>query len=491
MAFGVTEEGFVKKRLADIKSEIEDTLRSEIGAQINLLPESVFSQIVGIFAERESLIWDASEDVYNSQYPDTAFGVSLDNVAAITGITRQGATASRQESLRLFGTAATVVPQGTQFQVSGNPNSIFESVADAILGTGVDEQQTIAFDAVPDAGTWRLNFSGSDTNDLAFDAPAATIQAELNALPFGAGIVVSGDYATGFTIDFAGAAGKQEQETIVLDDNQLTSSSTPVNITIAVVTEGQNQAVIDCVATVTGPTTAPAGTLTVIVNPVAGLDSVINVTDADVGRDVETDNELRQRRAETLQVAGAGTPEAIRSRLLNLDGVIDAFVFENQTFIEDANGRPPKSFEPVVSGGDEQEIIDLLWQIKPAGISTFGQISGTTTDSQGQSQDISFSRPTDVEIFVEIDLTVDPNTFPANGLATAEQLIVDRGNEFGIGNDVIVVPTLLCALDAIPGILDVALRVGTSASPTTDDNIAIAPNEVAVFDTGRTTAGTV
>ena len=55
---GLTSEGFVKKTLSEIKVEIEDSLRSGIGAFINLLPSSVFSLIVGIFAEREAAIWD-------------------------------------------------------------------------------------------------------------------------------------------------------------------------------------------------------------------------------------------------------------------------------------------------------------------------------------------------------------------------------------------------------------------------------------------------
>lgn len=491
MSFGVTNEGFVKKRLADIKVEIEDTLKAEIGNQINLLPESVWGQIVGIFSERESLIWEIMEDNYNSMYPDTAFGVSLDNVVALTGIARQGATFSQQSGLRLFGTATSLIPAGTQVSVSGNPEAVFETLADVTLVAGADEEQTITFDAVPDSGTWRLNFRGTDTPNFAFDDPAATIEAALAALPFGTGITVAGDYSLGFTISFAGAAGKQEQPLITMDDNSLLDGATPVVETIAETVMGVNQGEVNCQALTTGPTQAEAGTLTVIVNPVGGLDSVINMVDAVIGRDVETDNALRSRRATTLQSAGAGTPEAIRSRLLNLAGVIDAFVFENQTFVVDPDGRPAKSFEAVVSGGVEQEIIDLLWLVKPAGIATFGSVSGTTTDSQGQTQDINFSRPTDKDVYLEVDLTVDPELFPSNGLDTAESLLVTRGNEFGIGTDVVVTPSLICALDSIPGILGIVVRIGFTASPTLSANLPIAPEEVAVFDSSRTTVVTV
>lgn len=487
MSFGLLNEGFVKKRLADIKTEIEESLRSSLGNQINLLPSSTFSQIVGIFAEREALIWELAEDVYNSSYPDTAFGTSLDNVLAITGLTRQGAQPSTLLGYRLFGTVGSVIPVGTQFQVQGVPSAIFATTAEVTLASGQDARDLLTFDAVPDAGTFRLNFRNQDTPDFPFNVTAATIEAALNALDFGTGIEVTGDFTVGFTIAYTGDAGLQEQSVIGIDDNQLSALTVPVNITAAQTQLGINQATVDLEATVDGPTQGQAGTINVIVNPVSGLDRGLNVQDAIIGRDVETDNEARARRAQTLQAAGAGTPEAIEARLRDLTGVTDAFVFENQTLIADTDGRPPKSFEAVVNGGLEQDIIDLLWLVKPAGIATFGQITGTATDSQGQPQTISFSRPTQLDIFVEVDLTVDPNTFPSNGLASARDAIVDRGNQFGIGGDVIVIPTLICALDNIPGILDIDIRIGTSPSPTSDANIPVAVNEVPVFDSSRTT----
>jgi uncharacterized phage protein gp47/JayE len=490
MAFGLTDAGFELKRLADIKAEIESKLRAELGSAINLLPESVFGQLVSIFSERESLVWELAEDVYNSAYPDTASGASLDNVVALTGITRQGATKSKVLGVRLFGTAGTLVPATTGLSVDGNPTAKFETDAAVTLVAGTDEVQNIAFDAVPTAGTWRLNWRGVDTSSLAFNANAAAIQAALQALPFGSGITVSGTYGGGFVVTFAGASGKQEQPLIVVDSNTLVNGVTPVVITITETTPGVNQGVVDVTAIDTGPTQANAGTLTVIDTPVSGLNSVINLVDAVPGRNVETDAELRLRRARTLQVAGKATVDAIRSALLDLEGVTDVIVFENDTEIDDPDGRPPKSFEAIVNGGEDQEIFDKIWDTKPAGIRTVGSEVGTITDSQGQTHQVKFSRPTDVNIWLEVDLSVN-SEFPVNGLAASEQALVDMGNSFGIGKDVIVYPKLICALNDIPGIEDVAIRIGTSASPTLDDNIQIDPNEISKFDTVRTTVVTI
>jgi hypothetical protein len=204
------------------------------------------------------------------------------------------------------------------------------------------------------------------------------------------------------------------------------------------------------------------------------------------GRNTETDAELRLRRAETLQIAGKATVDAIRSALLDLDGVTDVIVFENDTMILDLDGRPPKSFECVVNGGDDQEIADKIWDVKAAGIATYGSETETITDSQGQNHFVYFSRPTNLLVYLEVDLTTNTE-FPASGLAEAEAALVAAGNAFGIGKDVIVYPKLISALNSIPGIEDVVIRIGLSPSPTLDDNIDVAINEIAAFDTSRTT----
>jgi uncharacterized phage protein gp47/JayE len=377
---GLTSSGFERKILGDIKEEIQDSLKSVLGNSINLLPPSFLATIVGIFSERENLIWELAEDVYNSQYPDTASGISLDNVVAITGINRLEATFSTA-TVTLEGSDGTIVPAGTVFSVLGNTLARF-----------------------------------------------------------------------------------------VLDVEQIIPISGEIDAT--------------CTAESAGAVQAPSGTLTVIETPVAGLDSVTNALDAVVGRELETDIELRLRRRNVLQVAGAGTPEAIRSRLLGLENVTDVIVFENQSMIEDMDARPPKSYEAVVNGGLDADIDQAIWESKPAGISTYGNQNNSVIDSQGFTQAVNWSRPSEVDIWVEVDLTTD-SEFPVDGIAQAEAAILAYGNGLGIGKDVIVYPQLMCALHEIAGITDVAIRVGLSASPTLDNNIVIAPNEIAKFDSSR------
>jgi len=480
---GLSSSGFQKKTLNEIKAEIETSLRLAFGEFINLLPESTFGQVVGIFSERESLIWDLAEEVYNSQYPDTAEGAALDNVVSLTGTERIAAQKSRILAQLLFGTVGSNVPAGTIVAVDGNPDARFLTDADVTLVAGANEVQRITFSAVPGSGSWKLSLDGEETGTLAFNISAAALQTALNTLTKLSGVLVTGDFTAGFTITFAGDDGKQDQPLLVVALNTLMNGPTAVTTTVTQLTAGVPQGQVTMTAEVTGPIPAPRGTLTEIVTPVTGLDRTLNLEDAEVGRAVETDAELRLRRSLELQKAGAATVEAIRAKLLTVDGVRQAIVFENDDTIADLDGRPPKSFEAFVQGGDDQEIIDALWESKAAGIRTFGTETGSKVDTQGISHTLRFSRPVEKRLFINVKVTKD---FSAS--ASLASLVRNALATFvaglQIGQDVVVYPTLISQLNSIQGIVDVEIGIGLTAAPPLgqDDNIPVAVNEIAVID---------
>ena len=476
MAFGVTTSGFVIKRLEDIKDEIESSLRAALGPEINLLPQAVFGQIVGIFSERESLVWELAEDVYNSQYPDTAEGVPLDNVVALTGTTRKEATKSTSQILA-EGTALTVIPQGSVVSVQGDSEARFETDADATIAATISRIQRIDFDDVPDSGDWKLDYGGQVTNSLAYDISAATLETELEAI-VGEALKIEGSMTDGWKIYFREPGTKL---TLAEDTNNLLIGATPIVITIAL----QPGVAINVTAEDTGSTAAPADSLTVIETPIAGWDSSINTEDALIGRDLETDQELKLRRDEELGIAGRATLEAIRAQLIAITDVIAVVTFRNISAVEDPDGRPPHSLDIVVQGGDEDEIAETIFETIADGIETIGTISKTVVDSQGFNQTIKFSRPTEVEIYLEVDLSVDNNLFPSDGIAQAEAALLAHGNGLQVGEDVIVYPALVASLNDIPGITDVVIRIGEAPSPTLDNNITIEPREIADFDSTR------
>ncbi len=136
MTFGITTQGFVLKTLAEIEDELETALKAAFGANINTTPQSVFGQLKSIFAEREALLWELAQEIYNSQYPALAGDISLDHAASITGHVRLPALASQISGQQLTGTAGTEIPAGTLFSVDGNPDIIFETDEDVEIGSG-------------------------------------------------------------------------------------------------------------------------------------------------------------------------------------------------------------------------------------------------------------------------------------------------------------------------------------------------------------------
>ena len=90
---------------------------------------------------------------------------------------------------------------------------------------------------------------------------------------------------------------------------------------------------------------------------------------------------------------------------------------------------------------------------------------------------VNFSRPTPLNIYLELDLTVNSD-FPQNGATDVENAILGFGQALGIGTDVIVYPKLVAALCQVPGIEDVIVRIGLTNTPTRDDNITVESNQI-------------
>lgn len=486
--FGITPTGFVMPQLTDIQQQINQSLYNALGTDINLGAESVFGQISGIMAEQIAEVWQAMQDVYSSQGPDTAFGNSLDNVGALRGIPRLGELPSVAQSVLLFGDMGTLIPVGSQASVINSPSSLFATDNDITLAAGQSCVQKLTFSAVPVTGQWQITLGGGQTGLLNFNSNAAQIQAAVRLLPFSSQCTVTGDYATGFTVNWlgAGTGGFMPQPQMIISSNTLVSADpAPVSVTPSTLTAGVAQGIVNLTAVTPGPTIANAGTLTVIATPITGWTAVLNPTDASVGRLVESDNVYRARMDQELQIAGAGTVEAIRSRLLQVTGVTSVVVFENVTDIDDANGLPPHSFEAFVQGGSVADIGNAIWEVKPAGIKSFGTIPFTITDSQGQVHTVNFSRPQEIDIYMIVTITPDEN-YPTNGDEIVAQALVDYINALGQGVSIIVIPKLISSLASIPGIEDAQILIGTAPAPTLSNNIPVAINQISKADTSRT-----
>jgi hypothetical protein len=218
--------------------------------------------------------------------------------------------------------------------------------------------------------------------------------------------------------------------------------------------------------------------------------------DAIAGRNTELDADFRVRREELLRLAGVATVEAIRAAVRDLLGVTQVIVFENATDSTDADGLPPHSFEVVVSGGDDTEVAQTIFDTQAAGIATHRDpgANGRTvviTDSQNFTHSINFTRPSDLDMWIDVDIVIDAEVFGGGvtsaGIDQVKDALKTLGDSLSIGDDVIVNRFLGEPFD-VAGVIDVTdIKIDDVFPPVTGTNFIIAARQVARFSTARIT----
>lgn len=153
-----------------------------------------------------------------------------------------------------------------------------------------------------------------------------------------------------------------------------------------------------------------AGTLTRLDLTITGITAVTNPTAGTVGRDVETDQALRERYY-ALQAANAiGGLESMRSAILRLTGVTHCGVRDNSTnssMTVQGLTINPHSVVAIVEGGTASEIASVISRVKPAGVDTSGTTSQSITTISGFPETIRFEAVTAVPIQVALSIDTD------------------------------------------------------------------------------------
>jgi uncharacterized phage protein gp47/JayE len=230
-----------------------------------------------------------------------------------------------------------------------------------------------------------------------------------------------------------------------------------------------------------------AGSITVITNPNANITSVTNPEPTSGGQNKETDQEFRERFMQSTAGGGAATIDSIRSALLRTPGVRAAVVIENNTMTTDVAGRPPKSFEAYVLGGDPQDIGQTILNTKAAGIESYGSESVVINDISGYPHTIKFSYADEIQIHAKVTVWTN-NQFPVDGDTQIESAIIryiggeDYDGQLYVGlnmGDDVIHSRIIAAVYKVAGIEDAKVELSTDGSTWAEANISIDPQEVA------------
>lgn len=486
MAFGVLTTGFNRKLLADLLAEIEAAEKAAISPTLNTLPSSVLGQLNGIYADKLREAWEVLEAVYDAHYPDSADALSLDAVAAITGALRLAATQSTV-TLSVNLNAGVTLPAGSVVSIVAT-GARFETLA-AVTNSGGSAADfnvdcvSSDFGAIPGPAQ---SIRKIETPVTGWNEVAATIlsaNAQTYALSNGMNLLVKVDdgavqTVTFLTGDFAIIGAATAAEVAAKIDSVLIGAGSAADTNKVRITSDEDGPA--SAIHVTGGTSNTA--LGFSTSRLVG--SPFNVLDAVLGREIETDVALRIRREQLLRSTGTATVEAIKSRVLDVDNVLQVYVFENTTLLTDIDGIPGKAFEVVVRGGTDLDVAQAIFDNKAAGIQAYGSTTQVIVDSQGISHTIGFSRPTAIPIWIDVTVTTDGN-YPADGDNQLKAILVALGGTLQIGDDVIY-ERFQAECFQISGVVDVPLfEIGTAPSPTGTSNIPIATRQLATFDTSR------
>lgn len=201
------------------------------------------------------------------------------------------------------------------------------------------------------------------------------------------------------SVTIVGQAGTIITRGVVADanDNQW---DLPASVTIPL----DGDIVVTATAQVKGNIEAPAGSITKVVTPTRGWQSVTNAADATPGAPVEDDATLRRRQAVSTSLPAQSVIEAIAGVVTNLPGVSALAYYENDTSATNSLGIPSHSISLVVKGGDNQTIAEAIAAKKTPGTGTYGTTSEQVFDSMGVPSTINFFRPTDVPVDVNITI---------------------------------------------------------------------------------------
>lgn len=230
---------------------------------------------------------------------------------------------------------------------------------------------------------------------------------------------------------------------------------------------------------------APAGTLTIIAQPLSGWTSITNATDAAPGTDLESIEQLRIRRELSLSEAGTTTLPAMAVDLVNALASGTSVRIQENPLDYFANGLPPHSVHVILdTGSSNNEIAQAIYNAKTSGATTVGGQTGSAIDVNGAAvtPPIFFDRGTTVT--VTVDVTIVATGFDAAAIKAA--VIGAFPNQLGASA---YNSALVQAVRDLGGITDVAITMDRGAGPTSG-NISAAISEKLATDNAHITVHT-
>lgn len=244
------------------------------------------------------------------------------------------------------------------------------------------------------------------------------------------------------------------------------------------------------IAQVAGAVDVAIGTVVVIDTPVVGITEVTNDVVGNIGKDEESDPELRARREILVALPAVSTTDAIAAGIQEIETVNSVVVLENPESTDSTVEGvllEPHSVKVIVQGAETIEentlIGTAIYDRKDPGIPTYGLQSEVIVDTQGFNHTMRWDTPTLIPIYITINTDAEGTSFPSDGSNIVDSILeymADPTTGAVIGKDVSYA-RMFVPVNNIPDHYVQSMYIGTTASPTGTSDIEIAGSELASF----------
>lgn len=464
--------GWVIPLFTPLRGAVSDLIRRLRGyANLNTQPGSFYGDIVDTVTQGMYVCLQAGAEGITGMLFTRARGANLDAVVEPLS-TRLPATASTSD-LTLYGTVGVNIPAGSQVRVNA-VSTPFETDAasgalPAINNSSLYVFEVAEFDTATELGeTFTLTVDGTPFTHIvgALDT-AQTVVDDLVSQVQGAGLS-QGATGGGVSPTTSRVAALVADSTgVVFPISFAYSGGSPLEFLYPA-------AQVASTAIETGPIVAQTVTLREIVTPVVGWEGVFNINAAEVGREEETDAQLRLRHRANIKSPGASNPDAIRARcLLPVEqgggGATSCSVEYNKDDVTDAVGNLPHSIRVVVNEGAPQATVaQAIWDTRSAGDNMNGAISVLVDDAEGNAQEVLYDELENIYIWVEAFVVPGEGySTVGNPLAAIQQDVADYIEALPAGRSVnpIRLPLEVDLEGEDRGIASYTVRIGYALSP--------------------------
>lgn len=419
--YGVTKDGFRRKRLDEIKDDVYARLKEGWGYDITINPQSFLNVLVTGFSDEIAKLWEEAENTYHAMYTMSAEGGNLDNAMQFGGITRER-DARTSYMLACSAPDDTLVPYGVLARSATNPAKMFRCATPQTIGRENFRKVLVKpyMGSKSDIFYITVNRNAYQYARQEGDGAAEVMEAFRDMIDEkGMNVYIDGERGCLAIEDIY----KQTSNTLAVSNNLLIES-----VTSNLLFESMDY----------GPVDIAEGLINEMVTLDTGITEIWNDIAPMMGRFEADDIEARQNFVKRCATRSKNMVESITAEIYNsVDNVLSVAGYENDTEQTDKEGRPPKSVEIIVDGGDDGEIANIIYRKKTNGVRAYGNILMDVADVFGNIHKVGFSRPDYLYVWLRVAVTGKPGRAMApNFIQLTQDSIMEDAAGMQVGENV-------------------------------------------------------